>query len=425
MSDVQVTVGASITPFKAAMEQVKAQAVQTGKAVKESLGVESGSFSGFREEQRATRGIERFTAALANAKDPISGFTGAIEGLAQGFRLTGAIFAGFAIGDFVREQLTKAAESAQDFYNKTDAIFAVGKNSTHEFIESSVKSFQEAEKQYENEGWLEKIIYGKGQEATLANARKAAEGAVKVLQDVRNRASRDDAEKSNADPAERLKGEIDLINDEYDEKKKKALENGDDLTNIELARKEKIANAQKSYDDKILSLNKEITDEEEKRAEVGMTSQEKLEASKKKSREAEKAYYDSGDAGYTGVEDILKLKLDMEKAITAEKEAQANYDKDQTDQTKKQLEQFTKQNEQSQKREDLFESQGPANNARNYALNDLSIFHGQTSSLRKIGLGAGVSSNNSEQLKKLDEANKNLDKIHGELEKLTTNLQST
>ena len=54
---------------------------------------------------------------------------------------------------------------------------------------------------------------------------------------------------------------------------------------------------------------------------------------------------------------------------------------------------------------------------------ETTIFHGEVSSLRKIGLGGGVSQNNSEQVKKLTEANKRLDDINTQLKDLNTKLE--
>lgn len=90
MADVQVSIGADITPFRAAMAQAKQQAVETGQAI----GINLGDRQGFREEFRMQRGIEGFTRALTSSADPLQAFSMGLESLSRAFRVTGALVLG-------------------------------------------------------------------------------------------------------------------------------------------------------------------------------------------------------------------------------------------------------------------------------------------------------------------------------------------
>lgn len=419
MADVEVSVGANITPFKTAMAQVSAQAKQTG----ETLGLEIGSKGSYREEVRFERGIKSLTAGLANAKDPVQAFGAVLEGLGRSFRITGGALLAFAIGDFIREQLTKAAESATEFYTKTDAIFEVGKNSTKEFTESAVKSFEEAEKHYGEEGFLERIIYGKGQRDTIANGKAAVEQAKEQLRGLREAEYKTEAEKASQDPQVKMQGELDAINQEYDEKVKAAKKNSDDIANIEVARTEKLQEVyDKFYKDQREKLDKLKTD-----LIHAQDQKEGLEGLKATTREDQAKLPDLENVPVDTLKSEIALteqQIQVQKDLNAEKAEQTRLDKEAAEAQKKGLENAEKMEElggeQANKRIEAIYAKQKLNDA----LNDVGVFHGQASSLRKIGLGGTAVQNNSEQVKKLEELKQGLNKINESLNTLQYKLDS-
>ena len=426
MSDSEVTIGANLTPFKRAMEEVKATAAEAGNKVKETLGFESGNNQAFRSENRAVKGVERFTAALTNAKDPITGFAQGLEGLASGFRLTGAVFAGFAIGDFLREQFTKAAESAQDFYEKTDKVFSVGKESSRSFKEDAIKEFDKATEEYGKMGFLDKLIFGQGYEATIARGKETVEAIRQEVAEANAKLIRDETALINGNPEQKRDAQIEVLRDKYktlgdnakSPEEKKALE--------EKLQAEIAAVDQKYLDQEDARLQK-VSDKQEREREKEKAGYVAL--AEEKEKQAKLADEAGGGSKISKLQKELdeatrKVKttwgtaVEQAKLVTAQMEAQNRLSDAQTEEANKRKE---LQDDIAKKTKEQTTDQ----NAVRSALEETTIFHGEVSSLRKIGLGGGVSQNNSEQVKKLTEANKRLDDINTQLKDLNTKLEST
>lgn len=430
MSDVTVSIGTDLTPLQRGLAQAKANVQQFGSQTKATLGIGSGSTSDFRQEQRATRGIEQFTAALANAKDPISGFTQGLEGLARGFRLTGALFAGLAIGDFVREELTKAADATKDFYQKTDKIFAVSKDSSKAFASDAVKSFKEAEEAYGKEGFLQRLIYGQGLKRTIDLGAPIVREIQQQLNEYKAQLIDDQTATISAgsDPVKKEIAERKLVTDEYGEKIKNAdsPEEKESLAKQQQAKLDDISKKAEVDDTERLRKHSQevqdatkkqqdgqraLRDEEEKQQKIlndeNDTTNDKRIASLQKDYEAKKL-----------IAENTANELEKAKAVTAEYQAQSDLNKAIAQAAK---DRARIQEEIANKEKTKKEAEGDLNEA----IENASIFHGESSSLRKIGLGGSVSQNNGEASKQRAEALKKLDAVKTELSKLNENLQST
>jgi hypothetical protein len=235
--DVKVTIGGDLSPIQRTFAQVKVQAAQAG----ESAGLEFGNRTAYMAERRVSRGMEGVLKSLSTAKDPIDGIAGAIEGLGQSFRISGAAFFGLAIGTFLKEQLEKAAEGATDFYTKLNSVYAVGNNSSKAFLEKSVKDFEDAKAAYGKIGFLEWMIYGAGEKKSLDDAASKNEQNIKQLRMYREAEYKAEADGHSADETVRLQGEIEKVNARYDAEISKARDAGDSVVEIERSKAEEIA----------------------------------------------------------------------------------------------------------------------------------------------------------------------------------------
>jgi len=412
MSDVKVTIGGDATPLAQAFSNAKSIAKHGGEVV----GVEFGNAMAYRAENRMRRGIDSAIKSISSASDPISALGGVVEGIAGSFRIASASFLAFAVGDFLREQLTEAAEAATEFYEKTDAIFEVTKSSGKEFAESAVKAFQAAEKSYEKEGFIARLIYGSGQRKTLEAGKKAAESAMEGLREIREKGYKAASELLSPDLKVQQQGEIDSANLEYDEKVAAAKTAGDSIVDIEEARHQKInrivkefikkdeeqskpaAEAAKAAGEKEIATARALAEEKEKQKHLdeeagAVTSSQKVEAIKKEI------------AANKELQNGWMTQLERERLITAEKELQNKLTTEESRLAEKKdaagLELQRNTEEQRDARQEV--------NAR---AADALGFHGQVDSLRRQGFAGRAGPNqNSEQLKALGEANKRLDML--------------
>lgn len=273
--DVKVTIGGDLTPIQRTFAQVKIQAAQAGEAA----GLEFGNRTAYMAEQRVKRGMDGVLKSLATAKDPISAISGAIEGLGQSFRIAGGAFLGLGIGTFVKEQLEKAAEGADEFYGKINDIFSVSDNSSKEFTEKAIKNFEDAKAAYGKEGLLEYLIYGAGEKESLANGEAAYQQALSHVRTLRENEYREEADSQSANEEIRIQGEIEKINERYDAEISKAKDAGDSVIEIERAKAEAIekiqVDAAKKAQEEIRALQKSQSED------PGLSEAEKI-ANKKK-----------------------------------------------------------------------------------------------------------------------------------------------
>jgi colicin import membrane protein len=166
---------------------------------------------------------------------------------------------------------------------------------------------------------------------------------------------------------------------------------------------------QKAQDDKVKATQKEITAEQERRKEIGETDKQRLDDAKaqsKKDADALAAAQGKGDK-----QTLLNLQLQAEKSLTAQKEAQLKVDQ----QAKEFAEQKTK----------ILQEQKEAQQAVAAAQLDATMFHGEASSLAKLGLGGRVSGanyGNASQLKAAQDAAKHLAEINAAFKKLQSSI---
>jgi len=150
-------------------------------------------------------------------------------------------------------------------------------------------------------------------------------------------------------------------------------------------------------------LTKQIAAEQNKGKRPEQANIETLAESKLDRTRDTDAYTKAQQDGKTGEEDLLKLRLQMEKSITAQREAQAKVDQD------------------SAKRVQLIKEQKQAQQDVQAAQLDATMFHGAVSSLAKIGAGGRVSGanyGNQSQLKAAQEAAKHLGEINKKIDAL-------
>ena len=244
-ADVVVKIGGDLSPIQRTFAQLKVQAAQAGEAA----GISFGDRTGYMAEQRVRRGMDGVLRSLATAKDPIDAISGAIEGLGQSFRIAGAAFLGIGIGTFLKDQLEKAAAGAQEFYDNDQKVFAAGKQSSREFLETSVKAFNDNKIAYGKEGFFEWLIYGAGQKKSLvAEAEKNAEN-LKRLSALVTAQYKADADSRSEDVETRLQGEIEKVNERYEAERAKAGDNAEAVVQIRRSQEEEIAALEKKADD--------------------------------------------------------------------------------------------------------------------------------------------------------------------------------
>lgn len=370
--DVKVTIGANATPYQVAMAKVRVTAQQTGA----SLGLEFDK-GAYRAEERVKRGMDGILKSLATAKDPISAIAGAIEGLGASFRIAGAAFLAVGIGNFLREELNKAAEGAQDFYKKTDSVFALASDSSKEFTEKSVKSFEEAKDAYGKEGLLEWLIYGAGQKSTLANGEAAYQSALARLHAMREAEYKADADAESANAQEQLQGQIEKVTERYDAEISKAKEAGDSIVEIERAKAGAIAKIQEDAEKKQEAEIEKGQNAIEKRAEAtikleeandnapGLSEDDKQEAKKKLAQDKYQAANDKLDRTNADVfgaqervdiakpEQLKERQLELDALQTRQLEEQADVQTAQNAIDQLNLDIKNKQNEATAKQSEL------------------------------------------------------------------------
>ena len=162
----------------------------------------------------------------------------------------------------------------------------------------------------------------------------------------------------------------------------------------------------KTLDDKAKATQKEITDEQQKQKELGETDTQRLGDAKAQSKKDADAL--AAAQGKTDKQGILNLQLQLEKSITAQKQAQVRVDQ--------QAKEF------AERKAALLQEQKDAQQALASAALDSTLFHGEVSSLAKTGLGGRVSGpnfGNASQLKAAQDAAKHLSDINKKLDSLS------
>jgi len=151
-------------------------------------------------------------------------------------------------------------------------------------------------------------------------------------------------------------------------------------------------------------LTKDLLAEERRAKEAGETEAQKLQDSKDAvTQDKSKLDAAKDDGSLASTQNLLKLRLQYEKDITAQREQQTKYDAEQ------------------EKRAKLLTEQKEAQQAVQATALDAKLFHGEVSSLAKTGLGGRVSGpnyGNQAQLKASQDAAKHLADIKAQLAKL-------
>src|ERR1700761_3661619 len=155
MADVQVTIGADASPLQSKLAQVKSQVKELSSSMVEVGG------TGYREEVRLERGMGAFIRSIANAKDPVSALSGALEGLGRAFKLTGFGMLGAGIAMAAYETFSKARESADSLRESLAKAADFNPNTASlDDLKKQVEGFDKIKEKYESRGLLESIILG-------------------------------------------------------------------------------------------------------------------------------------------------------------------------------------------------------------------------------------------------------------------------
>lgn len=475
--DAKATIGGDATPLQKVFADVQAAAKKTGQ----TIGLELGTRRQAGEEMRMQRGLDMFLRSLSGATDPITAVTGAVEGLGRAFRVVGPLMIATAIGGFLYEQFTKATEASDKLITslRKSTEVNVATSSVAE-LKRQVESFDKIEEQYNDRGLLEKIIFGASggdslhqaaldlnelRKATIQldeAAKNAALSEAKLLEASSNPAD----QKRGADLRQQLAAQDDQrdAQDRLDLAKKQETKHQQELdaatkelemrrAGVRRASRHFNAEAQveaeieqrRTLAAKALEKDKQIVADNEK-ALANYRGAARLEANKANSANI---VIDSKEVGRIQAEtQALAFEDELAKTVTPGKKAALLRGQLDADKAKARLlvgpglevqhaqalnkikqdqlkldqlltEQANKQWALAQQQVDLVFEKADAQKDVARAQVDAMGFHGEVSSLRRLGFAGGIGSNkNQQQLKTLEESKKHLQKIEQEITKL-------
>ena len=451
MADVNFTIGGSAAPFKSAMQEVTQSAKESAAKVTESFGVE-----GVKSERALHGKLQSAFADLTKSgTNSAEAIGGAFTNLTEGLKLSmGSMIALLAVSELVKS-FYAGYQAAEKMKTSVKDALSINSDVTHQ----SVEQVQDDIKRLKDDADAN----------NLASMSALQAGATAVVQAFEEGKSISEVVKEDAEEYNRLKQEAHDMEDElatksidnenailqlkvegmdsevegleklqkmeedlakanaaHNDREIAALHEKQDLED-QLADK-KIAAAARERDAKLDDTRMEIAEEQANRG----TDADKL---KFAHQQEEKAKTGFGDANTKATDplDIEKKRLEWEKSITKEKNLQKEISDKQIkaflDGNEKDAEHYKKQQEAAQKkleaeekRTKLLQEQKEAQQAVTAAVLDSTLFHGEASSLAKVGLGGRVSGanyGNQAQLKAAQDAAKHLAEINAELKKFS------
>ncbi len=450
MSDVSFEVGGSAAPFMSVMDQVKANAKESASKVTEAFGIE-----GLKGERALhTRFLGAFKDITKGGQSSAEAIGGAFENLTEGLRLSlGSMIALLALSELVKglysgyEAAEKMRSSLKDALSvNTD----ISKQSVQQVQENIKKLNEDAQAnnlasmsslQAGATVFVEALEEGK----TISQVvREDAENYNRIKQeahDMEDAAAARTIDNENAVLALRAEGhdkEADALAHEQEMQEKilnaqaKGNQNTIDALNQQMALEQQITDRKeaaeaKSKAEKVSSLQAELSEEVKRTSDVGATEEQKL----KEAQDARQKAADiwtantNPDGSEKTDEDNLKQEITLQKAITAEKEAQHAVDlkhyREFAEWNEKGAEQAKRAREQAEQRVRLTQEEQEAQRAVNEARLGNSIWHGEASSSARVGLGGrvtGANYGNEAQLRAVQDSAKHLADIKASIQKL-------
>jgi hypothetical protein len=449
VSDVAFSIGGTPAPFLTAMEQVKQSARDGASKVADAFGVE-----GLRGE-RAIRGrfLESFNDITKGGTNTAEAVGGAFASMAEGLKLSmGSMIALLAVSELVKG-LYSGYQAAEKMKSSVKDALSINTDVTSQSVEQVQEDI--------------KKLNADADANNLASMSSMAAGATVFVQALEEGKSISDVTREDAENYNRLKKEA---HDMEDQEGAKAIDNAnavlelkveghdkeadalaheqemnekileakakgnqaqEDALNKQLELEGELATRQENEEqgkkfDKVHELEKQSSAEIDKQSQIGMTDSQKLDAAKAKVKQDEDALAQMPQAGADNALALAEKNLEYEKDKTAEKELQYAADKKNFELFQKgneiDAEQKKKQDEATAKKLALLKEQQEAQQAVAAAGVDASLFHGEVSSLAKVGLGGRVSGanyGNQAQLKAVQDAAKHLADIKASMAKLS------
>lgn len=449
MADMQFSIGGDNAPFMSALKGAEASAKESGAKITEAMGIE-----GVKSE-RALHGklSSAFKDLTKNGTTSAEAIGGAFENMTEGLKLSmGSMVALLVVTELVKT-LYEGHEAAEKFAGAIKDAGSVNMDVTNQSvneINENIKKLK-ADADATNLGTMSALQAGatvvmQALEDHKSISATIKEDAEKNLELTKQQHELEDAAGTKAVTLEndvlRLKiegkdkeaeaiKEITALKDKQEDADKKhqtetvkSLQEQIDLTKAlasVTAEKEGVRKNQEFN-----AIAKQESEEQEKRSGVGKTDNQKLSDLQAQTKRDQALVENAGTANNADEAiAIEKLKLSVEKDLTAEKQLQQDIQKKSLDAflkgNEKDAETHKKQLEVTERRAELMKDQQQAQKEVNATALDTKMFHGESSSLAKLGLGGRVSGanyGNQAQLKASEEAVKHLADVNKKLDKM-------
>ncbi len=331
-----------------------------------------------------------------------------------------------SVSSVVREDAVKAFELNKEAHDLEDAASAKTINDANTVLQMKLDGHDKEAEAFEKEAEMQEKLHAAQekhdqqtidalntqieltQKLTETEEYKKSDDKFKgiVKEEDAEKAKQDEAGKTDiqklADAKSKTQQDQDKV-DNYGDSLNQEGANAKEALRLQLLKDQtKEKELQATVDKSNTELVKSLAEEERKSREAGQTEGQKLKDSKDTVKDDQRNIDEATDDGTAeNTQNLLKLKLQLEKDITAEREQQQRYDAEQV------------------RKLDLLKEQKEAQQAVQATALDATLFHGVASSLAKTGLGGRVSGpnfGNQSQLKAAQDAVKHLADLNKKLD---------